>query len=86
MRLRARHIYHIEVLTDNLIGLVINYWLTFGTLTLLGLPFTHGQNAVLTAVIFVVSYIRKYTVRVWFSNWIGRIYKEREIQEQTGES
>lgn len=89
MRLRARHMHHIEIFTDNVVGLVINYWLGRTILLMMGFPIDHGQNLILSGIIFVAAYARKYTIRRWFSNWINRIYKRRradELQEQAGEN
>ncbi len=85
MRLRARHIHHIEILIDNIIGVAFNFWLCQLVLYILNVPFTYGENAILTIIIFITTYIRRYITRRTFSNWIQRIYERRKLEEQTGE-
>ena len=86
MRLRARYMHHLEVLSDNIVGIVINYWMVYFLLNAFGIPVTHGVNTAVTGIIFVTSYIRKYFFRRFFSNWIGKMYEteSEEIQEQAG--
>lgn len=87
-KVRARHIHHLEVFTDNVVGLVINFLLVFAVYNwMLGQDITMSQNMAGTAIFFVAAYIRKYTLRRWFSNWIGRIYERREqVQKQAGKA
>lgn len=81
MRLRARYLHHLEVLTDNVVGLIINYWMTYWIMNwLLGEPYTHTVNLIFTAIMFGISYGRKYFFRRSFSNWI-----KKEYEKQTGE-
>lgn len=54
---------HAETLTQNILGLLIG----FTILHLWGLPF--GESIALQVVFFVVSYIRSYLVRMFFSNY-----------------
>ena len=86
MRIRARYMHHLEVLSDNCVGVFINYWLGMAVLIQLGLPISHGQNLIFSSVMFVAAYIRKYYMRRVFSNWINSIYKRQseEVQEQAG--
>jgi hypothetical protein len=86
MRVRARHIHHIEALTDNVIGLAINFTLTLLVFNLwLGHHITMSDNALGSIVFFIVAYIRKYTLRRWFSDWIGRIYEKQAQSAHEGE-
>jgi hypothetical protein len=88
MRLRARHIHHLEVTTDILVGYVINIALFVVVYNwMLGHDVHLWENASGGLIFMGVAYVRKYTIRRWFSNWIGKIYDERreaEIQEQAG--
>jgi len=79
MKLRARHIHHIETLTDNILGLVINFGVTLAVFNVwLGQDVTVSQNLQVSLVCFVMAYARKFTLRRWFSAWIGRVYANRE--------
>jgi hypothetical protein len=79
MRIRARHIHAVEALADNIIGLAINFWVSQLFLVhVLGIPFTYSQNAALSAVMFVIAYIRKYTIRRYSNRVIQKIYEGRE--------
>jgi uncharacterized protein YacL len=79
MRIRARHIHAIETLVDNVLGLVINFWVSQLFLVhVLNIPFTYTQNAALSAVMFVIAYIRKYTLRRYSSGLIQKIYEGRK--------
>lgn len=84
MRLRARHIQHVEILTDNITGLFINYWLAILTFNwLLGQDISHSQNLAASVVFFIAAYVRKYFWRRTFSNWIKRVY-DRRAKEDAG--
>jgi len=94
MRIRARYIHHVEVATDILVGFAINYGLIFVVYNwMLGHDISYSDNFLGGLVFMAVAYARKYTIRRWFSNWIGRIYAEQkaqedaeQLQEQTGKS
>jgi len=85
MRIRARYIHHLEVATDILVGFAINYGLIFVVYNWwLGHDISYGDNLLGGMVFMAVAYIRKYTIRRWFSNWIGKLYGN--IQKQAGEN
>lgn len=65
----------LEVLADLTLGLVINYWMTYTLLHLLGYEILHSQNAVISMVLFCLAYIRKYSLRRAFSNLIKKMYE-----------
>ena len=87
---RARHMHHGEVFFDNVIGAVINFFLVFLIYNMWqGQDITWNQNTWGTLAFFVFAYIRKYTIRRWTSDGIGKLYdlKDRidaEVQEQAG--
>lgn len=93
VRIRARHMHAIEGFVDNSIGLILNYLaiiLIYNAL--FGHDIKFSENVVGGVIMFFIAWARKYTIRRWFSAWIGRIYERRkkaednEIQKQTGES
>jgi hypothetical protein len=87
MRIRARYIHHFEVATDILVGYAINVFLFQVVYNwILGNSISLIENASGGLIFMAVAYVRKYTIRRWFSNWIGKIYDRQKIQEQTGES
>ena len=69
----------LEVLSDLLLGLVINYWVTYYMLHLLGFEILYSQNAAISVVTFCLAYIRKYSLRRAFSNLIKRMYDQRRL-------
>jgi len=82
MKLRARHIHAIESLVDNIVGLGINMVLTQLIFNVwLGQDVSFHQNVQASCVFFVFSYIRKYTLRRWSSNYIQKIYEKRKLEE-----
>lgn len=90
--IRARHVHHFEVFTDNIVGLGINFVLVMIVYNVwLGQDISLDQNIKGSLAFFVAAYIRKYTIRRWTSNGIGLLYalKDRidaEVQKQTGEN
>ncbi len=87
MRIRARYLHHLEVQADIVVGYLINlgvfvvvynWWL--------GHDIDLWENATGGLAFMAVAYLRKYTIRRWFSNWIGRIYERQQVQEQAGEN
>ena len=56
---------HLETITQNILGLLVG----FTILHLWGLPI--GESVALQAVFFVVSYLRSYLVRSFFSKYNG---------------
>jgi hypothetical protein len=82
MRIRARHIHALEALLDNFVGLAINFFLIFLVYNWwLGHEISVSDNLLGSIVFFIVAWIRKYTLRRWSSNLIGRIYARRKAQE-----
>jgi len=78
MRLRARHIHHLETLTDNIVGYAINIAATALLFNAwLGHNIPLEDNLLAGVGFFIVAYVRKYTLRRWFSAWIQRIYDKR---------
>jgi hypothetical protein len=81
MRIRARYLHHLEVIADILIGYLINIGVFVVVYNwMLGEDVELWKNATGGLIFMAVAYIRKYTIRRWFSNWIGRIYDEQEKQ------
>ncbi len=84
--------HHGEILVDNIIGMFVNFFLVFLIYNWWqGQDITVAENLWGTAAFFVAAYIRKYTIRRWTSNGIGKLYdlKDRidaEVQEQAGEN
>ena len=84
MRMRARYIHHIEALVDNTLGLVINFTLTLLIFNVwMGHDISYSDNAWASVVFFIVAYVRKYTLRRWFSDWIGRVYMAQPMSAET---
>jgi len=77
VKLRARHIDKIEVLSDILIGLIINYTVAQIVLHSMGYAVSYGEQGVLTGILTVIAFARKYTLRRVFSNIIKKIYENR---------
>lgn len=78
MRLRARHVHHIEALTDNVIGYLLNIVtsaIVFNWIVGIDLPLK--ENAQAGVWFFLVAYARKYTVRRWFNGMIKKLYAQR---------
>ena len=82
MRIRARHVHAVETLIDNVVGLAINFAISLFVFNhILGQDISLSENGVVSVVMFIIAYIRKYTLRRWSSNLIGRIYEDRKAQE-----
>lgn len=81
MRIRARHIHHLEVFTDNVTGYIINIGATALLFNAwLGYNVSLTDNMLAGVGFFIVAYVRKYTLRRWFSAWIQRIYDKRKLE------
>lgn len=75
MRLRARHVHAIEALVDNIAGYLINIAMTALVFNWwLGYNVSLTDNLAAGVAFFVIAYIRKYTLRRWFSGVIQRLY------------
>jgi len=57
----------IESITQTIIGLITSILVQITIYPLMGIPVTFSQNLIITAVFFVVSIIRGYLVRRYFS-------------------
>ena len=73
--MRARNIHHLEVFTDNVVGYALNIVVAIVIFNgMLGYNITISDNMIAGLGFFIFAYIRKYTLRRVFSNWIGRVY------------
>jgi len=57
----------IESITQTIIGLITSILVQITIYPMMGIPVTFSQNLIITAVFFVVSIIRGYLVRRYFS-------------------
>jgi uncharacterized membrane protein YfcA len=60
---------HLEVLTNQISGIVIGWLIVYFILPLIGIPFTPAQASLTTVIFFIASYTRMYFIRRIF-NWI----------------
>ena len=70
--------HHLEVTTDILVGYLINL-VVFAIVYnwIMGNNIPLWQNASGGLAFMAVAYVRKYTIRRWFSNWIQKIYDKQ---------
>lgn len=59
----------IEAGTNIAVGLLVSYVANMAFLSAIGMPISHGQNAVLAVFMTVISLIRSYTLRRLFNRW-----------------
>jgi len=59
----------IEALTNAAIGLLVSYAVTYLALPLWGLTPSLSQSAGITAMYFVVSFLRAWAIREVFRRW-----------------
>jgi len=77
--MQSKKLSHIEVVTNQIAGIVIGWLITYYILPLLGIPFTATQSTVTTLIFFVASYIRMYALRRFFNQFReGRNAKEEK--------
>ena len=57
----------LESVTNVIVGLVLSFVIQLIIYPLLGIPVTLKQNFIITAVFFVVSFIRGYVIRRVFN-------------------
>ena len=57
----------IESITQTIIGLITSILVQITIYPMMGIPVAFSQNLIITAVFFVVSIIRGYLVRRYFS-------------------
>lgn len=57
----------IESITQTIIGLITSILVQITIYPMMGIPVTFSQNLIITVVFFVVSIIRGYLVRRYFS-------------------
>lgn len=83
MRIRARYLHHLEVQTDIVVGYLINVFLFVVVYNwMMGHDVKLWENATGGLIFMAVAYVRKYTIRRWFSNWIKRVYEKQEINNE----
>ena len=64
---RKRH-SHIEVLTNQIVGIAIGWWIVYAIFPMLSALNQSQLASASTAIFFVASYIRSYTIRRIFNN------------------
>lgn len=79
MRLRARHIHLIEVTADTFMALFINASISYWYLNTFAGGVTVDKQIGLTAVLTVLSLIRKYIFRRVSSEYIRRLYAKASL-------
>lgn len=57
----------IESITQTIIGLGTSILIQVILYPIMGIPVTFSQNLIITTVFFIVSIIRGYLIRRWFS-------------------
>ncbi len=66
---QPRHISALESTVNIAVGLVLSYAATIIMLPALGIPITNGQNAIITAVMTALSFVRSYGIRRAFERY-----------------
>ena len=85
MRVRARHLHHLEVIADMTSGYLINVFVFVVIYNMiLGHNVSIWENMTGGLVFMAIAYVRKYFWRRTFNKWIGQIYEARKVQEQAG--
>ena len=60
----------LESTTNVVVGLIISILTQMALFPILGIPVSTKQNAIITAVFFVLSFVRGYIIRRIFNNKI----------------
>lgn len=59
----------LESITNVIIGLIMSIVTQIILYPILGIPVTFNQNLIITAVFFVISFIRGYAIRRFFNKF-----------------
>lgn len=62
---------HYEILTNQIVGIIIGWLLVYFVFPLMGVETTATQATISTVIFFVVSYLRGYLIRRLFNRmWL----------------
>jgi len=65
--MQSKKLSLLESLTQTIVGLLISFLIQIVLYPAMGIPVTFSQNLIITTVFFIVSIIRGYLIRRWFS-------------------
>ena len=65
--MQSKKITHLEVLTNQISGVILGWLIVYFIFPLLGIPVTIPQATITTAIFFVTSYTRMYIIRRIFN-------------------
>jgi len=66
--MQSKKMAHLEVITNQISGIVVGWLIVFFIFPFIGIPVTAGQASVSTVIFFVSSYSRMYLLRRIFNN------------------
>jgi len=64
---QTKKMAHLEVLTNQVSGVVIGWLIVFLLFPIIGIPVTAGQATISTVIFFISSYSRMYVIRRIFN-------------------
>lgn len=56
-----------EALVNNVVGFILGYCTNLVVLPLLGMHPSMGDSVILTIIFAIISFLRSYTIRRWYS-------------------
>ena len=66
--MQSKKMAHLEVITNQISGIVVGWLIVFFIFPFIGIPVTAGQASISTVIFFVSSYSRMYLLRRIFNN------------------
>lgn len=79
---RARRLVHYEVLTNQILGIVVGWLVVFFLYPVL-IPLGPATMATISSVVFfIISYIRLYAVRMYFKNKEHQNHQNHQNRER----
>ncbi len=80
--MQSRKRAHVEVLTNQISGIIMGWLIVFFILPLIGVPFTAPQATLATFIFFLSSYSRMYVIRRIFNNKDTRDHNEKQEKKE----
>ena len=78
--MQSKKVAHLEVLTNQVSGVVMGWLIVFFVFPFLGIPVTATQATASTIIFFISSYIRMYVIRRIFNRHLVKTMKDKEKQ------